>query len=100
MYRTRATQTTPTENRMNPLSCAVQDGAILPQGAYRMLAVQGYRMGAKGEPPSSLFLIVIDDVTVIFNRSEQGEERARRHAGDGPAAKSECDPCKCKRLAS
>ena len=65
-----------------------------------MLAVQGYRMGAKGGPPSSLFLIVIDDATMTFNRSERGEERERRHDDDGLAAKSECDPYKCKRLAS
>jgi hypothetical protein len=43
-------------NRMKPLSCAVQDGAILPQGVYRMLAVQGYRMGAKGHPRLYYFL--------------------------------------------
>lgn len=32
------------------LKCAVQDEAILRQGVYRRLAVQGYRMGAKGDP--------------------------------------------------
>ena len=44
-------------DRVNPLSCAVQDGEIVRQGDYRMLAVQGYRMGAKGDPRLHYFLL-------------------------------------------
>jgi len=38
------------------LSYAVQDGQIVREGAYSAIAVQGYRMGAKGDPRLQYFL--------------------------------------------
>lgn len=38
------------KNPNRALRDAVQDGEIVRQGDYRMLAVQGYRMGANGDP--------------------------------------------------